>query len=182
MTARAVGVVGCAAGGLEDLRPCLVEPLMSQGWQVGVTLTPTAETWLRASGELGRLEDATGLPVRSTPLLPGEDRPHPPVSCYVVAPASANFVAKLALGIADNQALTQVGEALGTTGLDVVLFPRVNAAHARHPSWESHLEKLSKVGVYLVYGDDVWPLHEPRSAPAKALPWHAILEVVARLV
>ncbi|MFD7757559.1 flavoprotein [Streptomyces sp. NPDC059757] len=49
------------------------------------------------------------------------DRPHPVADCYVVAPASANYVAKLAMGIADNQALTQVSEALGTTGVSVVV-------------------------------------------------------------
>ncbi|MFI6056724.1 flavoprotein [Streptomyces sp. NPDC051286] len=63
-----------------------------------------------------------------------EARPHPVSNCYVVAPASANFVAKLATGIADNQALTQVSEALGTIGVPVVVFPRVNAAHVRHPA------------------------------------------------
>ncbi|MGW6770473.1 flavoprotein [Streptomyces sp. NPDC055037] len=36
--------------------------------------------------------------------------------CYMVAPASTNTVAKLAMCIADNQALTQVGEAIGTLG------------------------------------------------------------------
>ncbi|MFD3492367.1 flavoprotein [Streptomyces sp. NPDC058690] len=64
---------------------------------------------------------ATGLPVRDTPRLPTEPRPHPVADCYVVAPASANYVAKLAMGIADNQALTQVGEALGTAGVSVVV-------------------------------------------------------------
>ncbi len=108
--------------------------------------------------------------------MPGDARPHPPVDCYVVAPASANMVAKLALGIMDNQALTQVGEAIGTHGLPVVVFPRVNAAHARHPAWKQHLAALREAGVSLVYGPDVWPLYEPReAAPGRGLPWSAIL-------
>lgn len=49
-------------------------------------------------------------------------------------------MAKLATGIADNQALTQVSEAIGTVGVPVVVFPRINAAHARHPAWERHIE------------------------------------------
>jgi hypothetical protein len=52
------------------------------------------------------------------------------------------MVAKLALGIADNRALTQVNEAIGIPGVPVVVFPRVNAAHARHPSWDSHIVNL----------------------------------------
>jgi hypothetical protein len=129
-----LGVVASSAGGVETLRTGLVEPAIALGWRVAVTLTPTAGRWLRSTGEADRLEELTGLRVRDEPRVPGESRPHPNVDCYVVAPASANTVAKLASGIADNQALTQVGEALGTIGLPVVVFPRVNAAHARHPA------------------------------------------------
>ncbi|WP_199831458.1 MULTISPECIES: flavoprotein [unclassified Streptomyces] len=171
-----LGVVGTATDGVETLRTGLVEPALALGWQVAVTLTPTAGRWLRANGELDRLESLTGLPVRDTPRLPAEPRPHPVADCYVVAPASANYVAKLATGIADNQALTQVSEALGTVGVPVVVFPRINAAHARHPAWEGHLGALRRAGVSLVYGADVWPLHEPRQGPAdRELPWAAIL-------
>lgn len=92
-----------------------------------------------------------------------------------MVPASANTVAKLALGIADNQALTVACEALGTSGLPVIVFPRVNAAHARHPAWDSHLDGLRRAGADLVYGPDVWALHEPRSAPPhRELPWETI--------
>ncbi|MEU8872552.1 flavoprotein [Stenotrophomonas sp. NPDC087984] len=172
-----LGVVGTGAGGVESLRMGLVEPAMARGWQVAVTLTPTAGEWLRAIGEVERLEKMTGLPVRDAPRLPGEARPHPQVDCYVVAPASANTVAKLATGIADNQALTQVCEAIGTAGLSVVVFPRVNAAHARHPAWRGHLATLREAGVRLVYGPDVWPLYEPREAPSgRELPWTAVLD------
>ncbi|WP_319122601.1 flavoprotein [Streptomyces europaeiscabiei] len=174
-----LGVVGSAAGGLEVLRTGLVEPAMDRGWQVAVTLTPTAGEWLRMTGEAERLEKLTGLPVRDAPRLPGEARPHPPVDCYVVAPASANTVAKLASGVMDNQALTQVGEAIGTLDLPVVVFPRVNAAHARHPAWQRHIDALQAGGVHLVYGPDVWPLYEPREAPARReLPWRAVLDTV----
>ena len=91
-----------------------------------------------------------------------------------MVPASANTVAKLALGIADNQALTTVCEALGTLSLPIIIFPRINAAHARQPAWASHIEALRRVGADLVYGDDVWPLHEPRSSPGRDLPWEVI--------
>lgn len=178
-----LGVVGSAAGGVEELCTGLVAPAMARGWQVAVTLTPTAGNWLRMSGEVERLEKLTGLPVRDEARLPGDARPHPPVDCYVVAPASANMVAKLAMGIADNQALTQVAEAIGTLGLPVVVFPRVNAAHARHPAWQRHLEALREAQVHLVYGPDVWPLYEPREAPSgRELPWTAVLDAVDRLM
>ncbi|MFD9499648.1 flavoprotein [Streptomyces sp. NPDC060035] len=174
--------MGTAADGVEQLRPGLVEPAIALGWQVAVTLTPNAGRWLRANGELDRLEALTGLPVRDTPRLPTEPRPHPVADCCIVAPASANYVAKLATGIADNQALTQVSEALGTIGVPVVVFPRVNAAHARHPAWQGHIEALRQADVDLVYGPDVWPLYEPREGPeVRGLPWPTIVESIQRV-
>jgi hypothetical protein len=172
-----VGLVASSAGGVEEIRERLVEPMLSYGWRVAVTLTPTAATWLEALGELGKIEDVTGYPVRHAPRLPSEASPHPEVGCYVVAPASANTLAKLALGIADNQALTQLCEAIGGRSVPVVIFPRINAAHAGQPAWNGHIAALQSAGVRLVYGDDVWPLHRPRSAPGRVLPWSAILDV-----
>ncbi len=103
--------------------------------------------------------------------MPGEESPHPKIDCYAVVPATSNTVGKLALGLADNQALTQVCEAIGLGAVPIVVFPRINAAHARQPSWDSHIAALQRAGVHLVMGEDVWPLHEPRSAPGKELPW-----------
>ena len=173
-----LGVVGSGTGGLEQLLPRLIRPAIDAGWTVAVTLTPTAGRWLVQNGMTAEIEEATGYPVRVEPRFPHEVSPHPPVDCYVVAPASANTVAKLALGLSDNQALTQVNEAIGTLGLPIVAFPRVNAAHARHPAWDGHISALRRAGVHLVYGEDVWPLHEPRSADGRELPWSAILDAV----
>jgi 3-polyprenyl-4-hydroxybenzoate decarboxylase len=177
-----LGLVVTGAGGVEEIREQLVQPLLDAGWTVAVTATPTAAVWLEALGELNKIAGATGLPVRSAPRLPGERSPHPAVDCFAVVPATANTVAKLALGIADNQALTQVCEAIGTRGIPVIVFPRVNAAHARHPAWESHLAALASAGVQLVYGEHLWPLHEPRSAPGRELPWASILEAIKAAV
>lgn len=170
-------MVASGAGGVLQLRERLVEPLVAKGYQVAVTLTPTAARWMAHGNEIERLEVVTGLPVRSEPRLPGDPRPHPEIDLYVVVPASANTVAKLALGIGDNQALATLCENVATTPM--VVFPRVNAAHARQPAWESHLELLRRAGVKLLYGDDIWPLHEPRTAEdSRPLPWAKILQEV----
>lgn len=173
-----IGVVASAAGGLECLATGLVQPLVADGHRVAVTLTPTASSWLTVS-EVAELEDLSGLPVRWLPRLPAEPSQHPKLDVLVAAPWTANSVAKLALGIADNQALTLLCESL--TVLPVVVFPRINAAHARHPAWNDHLARLRAAGVHLVYGEDVWPLAEPRAAGPRALPWHAILHTVDHL-
>ena len=182
MSGRTLGLVCCSAGGLEEIRLQLIEPMIADGWRVAVTVTPTAARWLRESGETSRIETVTGYPVRDTPRLPSEDSPHSEVDCYAVVPATANTVAKLALGISDNQALTAVSEAIGAKHPPVVVFPRINAAHAAHPAWDDHIAALTKAGVQLVYGEDVWPLHQPRSAPGRELPWHAIRRAIREAV
>ncbi|MCP2260375.1 Flavoprotein [Streptoalloteichus tenebrarius] len=163
-------VVATAAGGVETLRTGLVEPALAANWRVTVTLTPTAARWLTHAGEVDRLASATGLPVRWDSRLPTEPRPHPDADLAVLAPASANSVAKLALGIADNQALTQLCEALGDPRVPVVVWPRTNAFHAAHPAWNGHLATLRSAGAHLVdaaVADDGTP------------PWGAVLDAIA---
>lgn len=182
MSGRTLGLVCAAAGGIEQVREQLIEPMVEGGWTVAVTLTPNAATWLESIGEIGKIEAITGFPVRSAPRLPHETSPHPAVDCYAAVPATANLVAKMALGIADNQALTQLCEAVGGRRPPVVVFPRVNAALAGQPAWEHHLAALSGAGVHLVYGEDVWPLQGPRSAPGRELPWQAIRDAIERSI
>ncbi|MEU4287868.1 flavoprotein [Kribbella sp. NPDC026596] len=169
-----IGVVASATGGVEQLRVGLIEPLLERGHQPAISLTPTAAAWM-APAERWELERITGLPVRSQPRRPGEAQPHPPIELFAAAPASANTVAKLALGIGDNQALSVLSEGLGSTPM--VVFPRVNAAHARHPAWAGHLETLRAAGVVLVE----WDLLEPRAEDGRELPWDRVLAAVDRL-
>lgn len=128
-----VGVVSCAAGGLDQLRQHLVVPLLNRGYRVAVSLTPTAGWWLSESGEVDTLETLTGLPVCWTSRLPTEPKPHPPVDCYAVVPATATSVAKLALGLGDNQALTPVCEAIGDPTPVSSSFPRSPPRTQRTP-------------------------------------------------
>jgi len=169
-----IAVVGCAAGGVEELLDGLIRPLVDGGHTVPVVVTPTAASWLEDLGRDVLIEQVTGLPVRFSPRLPREESPHPAPDVLVGAPMTANSTAKLALGLSDNQALTLMCENLAVK--PIIVFPRINAAHARQPAWNDHLGALRSVGVDLVYGDDVWPLYEPRQAPAdRPLPWRHIL-------
>lgn len=171
-----IGVVASAAGGVEQLREGLIRPLIADGHTVAVTLTPTAASWLERSGEYDKIASLTGLPVRSTPRFPDQVSPHPEVDVYVAAPWSAGSTAKLALGIADNQALTALCESIAI--VPMIVFPRINAAHARQPAWADHIERLRLAGVHLVYGDEVWPLAEPRTTSERRLPWSNLLAAV----
>lgn len=172
-----IGVVAASAGGVETMRQGLIEPLLDDGHRVAVTLTPTAAHWLNSIGEVERIAQRTSLPVRWTSRLPSELSEHPKADVFVGAPLSANSVAKLSLGIADNQALTVLCESIAQ--VPMIVFPRVNAAHTRQPAWNDHLDRLRSAGVELIYGDDVWPLAEPRTAGPRDLPWPAILDAIS---
>lgn len=161
---------------MSTIRGGFIQPLVDDGHQVAVTLTPTAADWLGEIGETDRIASLTGLPVRSTPRRPSEPRPHPEVDVYVAAPLTANSVAKLALGLADNEALTVLCESIAT--VPMIVFPRINAAHAHQPAWPDHLDRLRTAGVELIYGEHVWPLAEPRAAGPRDLPWTAILTML----
>ncbi|HEY1573507.1 MAG TPA: flavoprotein [Pseudonocardiaceae bacterium] len=158
-----------ASGGFgvqRRLRPELAEPAVRRGWRLAVTLTPMAAGWLDGAGELARLRALTDLPVRSVARQPGEPSPYGVADAYLFVPATANSIAKLALGIADNQALTQLCEAVGTPGVSVVVRPQAGAAQRNHPAFAGHVAALRAAGV--VVSDA-----EPDQ------PWEPLLDEIA---
>lgn len=154
-----VCLVASGAGGVaRRLRPELVEPAVRRGWRVAITLTPTAATWLTAAGELDRLRALTDLPVRSVGRMPGEPSPYGLADRYLFAPATATSIAKLALGIGDNQALTQLCEAVGAPDVPVVVHPQAGAAQRAHPAFAGHIAVLRSAGVLIAESpaDEPW--------------------------
>jgi 2-polyprenyl-6-methoxyphenol hydroxylase-like FAD-dependent oxidoreductase len=147
---RDLGLIAGSCGGL-DVRFAaeLVRPAAERGWRTAITLTPTAMRWLESTGALADVAAATDLPVRGVSRLPGEPRPHPDPSVFLFAPASANSVAKLALGIADNQALTVLGDVLGAPGITIVVAYQIQDTRVHHPAWQRHLATLAGAGVTL---------------------------------
>ncbi len=147
---RTLGLVASSCGGLDTrFAADLAKPAADRGWRLAITLTPTAGRWLEHTGGLGALAALTDLPVRTTSRLPGEPRPHPDPEVFLFAPASANSVAKLALGIADNQALTLLGDVLGTPGITIAVAYQIQDTREFHPAWQRHLDTLAGAGVAL---------------------------------
>ncbi|HEY4457213.1 MAG TPA: flavoprotein [Pseudonocardiaceae bacterium] len=155
---RLVGLVASGAGGVDGrLRRELVEPALARGWQPAVVFTPVAATWFEATGELGKIQAVCELPVRWEPRLPGQAKPYPLPEGFLFVPATANSLAKLALGIADNQALSNLGEALGAR-LPLVVRPQAGQAQRDHPAFAGHLATLAAAGVRIADGpaEDDW--------------------------
>ncbi|SDF30398.1 Flavoprotein [Lentzea fradiae] len=152
MTTRGLlGLVASAGGGVESwFRTELAEPAVARGWRLAITLTPAVVPWFEEAGELEKLQALTDLPVRWEPRLPGQPKPHPMPDAFVFAPATFNSVAKLALGIGDNQALTALNEAVGVASCKIIVMAQGSAGQRRHPMWETHVTTLTGAGVVVV--------------------------------
>lgn len=130
------------------------------GHSVRAIQTPAAERFLgRAT-----LEGITGAPVLISEFepdpargsYPGEPAPsHEPIShlalaqradLYVIAPATANTLAKLAHGLADNL----LSAAALAADCPVVVAPAMNDRMYRHPATQANLERLASRGVIVV--------------------------------
>ncbi|MFC6088579.1 flavoprotein [Saccharothrix lopnurensis] len=147
MSRPVLALVASAAGGVERwLVDELARPLADRGWRLAITLTPTAARWLEP--RLPDLAATTDLPVRWTSRLPTEPKPHPVPDAFAFAPATSNSLAKLALGLGDNQAITALCEGLGRRA-PLVVMPRVSADQSAHPAFGGHLDVLISAGVVL---------------------------------
>src|SRR5580700_3983375 len=76
-------------------------------------------------------------------------RPRPPRGVVLFAPCGFNSLNKLALGIADNLALSVAAEAIGR-GTPVVVAPSLNAPLLAHPQAQASLKTLPEWGVTIV--------------------------------
>jgi phosphopantothenoylcysteine decarboxylase/phosphopantothenate--cysteine ligase len=130
------------------------------GHAVRVVQTPTSQRFVGAASFQG----ITGAPVlvdefESDPLrgsYPGEPLPErAPIShlalvehadLYLIAPASANTIAKLAHGQADNLVTT----AALAAACPVLVAPAMNDRMYRHPATHANLDLLSRRGVTVI--------------------------------
>jgi hypothetical protein len=159
-------IVACAAPPAIDVQ-VLIDLAQQDGWDVCLIATPRAFQWIDVPGLTGR----TGHPVRYDYKLPGEPDVLPEPNAIVVAPATFNTINKWAAGIADTLALGLLCEAIGK-GLPVVVLPYLNAAQAEHPALRESVERLRHMGVRVLFGPDVLPLHRPRQGRREEFPWH----------
>jgi phosphopantothenoylcysteine decarboxylase/phosphopantothenate--cysteine ligase len=138
----------------------LVRLATKAGHSVRVIQTPTSERFVGVAS----FEGITGAPVLTSefardPLrgaFPGDPLPeHEPIShlqlvanadAFIVAPASANTIAKLAAGLADNL-LTSAALA---ARCPLVVAPAMNDAMYEHDATQANLARLRARGVRIV--------------------------------
>jgi phosphopantothenoylcysteine synthetase/decarboxylase len=146
----------------------LVRLAQDQGWEVCVITSPHGRMFVDADA----LETMTGHPVRSDYKSPGEPDVLPPADTIVVAPATTNTINKWAAGISDTLVLGLLVEGIGK-GIPIVAMPFTNRAQAAHPVFEENIGRLRSWGVTVLYGPEVYPLHEPGQGGERirAFPW-----------
>ncbi|MEH1016295.1 flavoprotein [Micromonospora sp. CPCC 206060] len=179
MTGGHLQIVVCGAGPAADVSQ-LVKAAQERSWTAAVTATPSAMDFI----EPRPLESLTGHPVRSTyQSSPGTRRSLPPTDALVIAPATYNSINKVALGLADNYAMTSVAELIGRQ-VPTVIGPFVNAALAARAPFRHAVASLRDEGVHVLLGpDDQWEPHPPGSGNErqKAFPWTVAFETAAQL-
>lgn len=170
-------IVACAAPPARDVGK-LVAAAQQDGWDTCVVSTPSAARFVDAAV----LEAVTGHPVRSDYKEPGAPDVLPPPDAVIVAPATVNTINKWALGICDTLALGLLVEGIGKK-LPMVALPFSNWAHAAHPGFADSIGKLRSWGVEVLFGPEVYRLHEPGTGDQylEAFPWNLSLKALKKV-
>lgn len=176
MTRSVLYAIACAAPPAREVGK-LVALAQDDGWDVCVLTTPSG----RRFADVTALEKATGHPVRSDYKDPGEPDVLPAPDAIIVAPATVNTINKWAAGICDTLALGILVEAIGKR-LPMVALPFTNRAHAAHPAFPDNIAKLRSWGVTVLFGPDVYPLHEPGTGSRylHLFPWAMTVQTITR--
>jgi phosphopantothenoylcysteine synthetase/decarboxylase len=171
---RVLYVIACAAPPTREVHR-LVSLAQEREWDVCVLTTPSG----RRFADVEALERLTGHPVRSEYKNPGEPDVLPEADAVIVAPATVNTINKWAAGICDTLALGILVEAIGK-GLPLVALPFSNYAHAAHPAFIENVGKLRSWGVTVLFGPDVYPMHDPGTGSnyLHLFPWGKTIDAI----
>ncbi|GAB2651841.1 flavoprotein [Nocardia goodfellowii] len=154
----------------------LVDIAQAAEWEVCVVTSPAGRRFI----DVAELEGKSGYPVRSEYKEPGTPDLLPAADAMIVAPITANSLAKWAAGISDTLPLGLLVEGLGK-GLPVVAVPFSNRAQLEFPAIQEAIRRLAEWGVIVVGGADIDEPHEPGEG-ARHIPrfpwartWQALL-------
>lgn len=172
-------VVLGVSGGIASYKSCtLARRLAENGATVDVVLTAAAAEFVRPV----TFEALTGRPVLTS--LWERDRAlahiglakHPDL--VIVAPATANLVARAAMGLADDLLTALL---LARTG-PVLVAPAMNDAMYAHPATRANVKALATRGWHFV-GPETGPLAEgPSDQPGRMSEPEAIMAAAERLL
>ncbi|NUQ88920.1 MAG: flavoprotein [Glycomyces artemisiae] len=168
----------CGAGPASQVGE-LVKLAQADGWGCWIILSPAAVPMV----DVQMLEAVSGHPVRSAHRAPGTPgrTPRPKADALIIAPASANTIAKLGAGIADTYLLDVATEMIGL-GVPTVILPFVNLALAARRPVQRAVEDLRAEGVAVLLGEGGFVPHPPGTGGDRidVFPWGAALAAVSQ--
>lgn len=137
----------CVTGGIAAYKAAaLTSTLVQRGAIVDVMLSENAQRFVGAL----TFASLTGRPVYTSLWDAPETIPHirsvRDAQVILVAPATADTIAKLARGVADDLITT----ALLAARIPLIVAPAMNAAMYEHPATQEHLRTLRERGVEIV--------------------------------
>jgi phosphopantothenoylcysteine decarboxylase/phosphopantothenate--cysteine ligase len=155
----------------------LASTLVQRGAQVDVVMTAEAERFV---GPL-TFASLTGRPAYTSLWDTPERIPHVRLvreaQVALVAPATANLIAKIALGLADDLLTT----ALLAARIPVAIAPAMNAAMYERDATQAHLNALRERGYALVEPDEGY-LAEGEHGVGRLASEERLIETLARLL
>jgi phosphopantothenoylcysteine decarboxylase/phosphopantothenate--cysteine ligase len=161
-------LIGVTGGIAAYKTAALVSDLVQSGHGVTVVMTRAAQKFIGAA----TFRALTGRPV-ATRAFEAEDHPLGPhielarqAELLCVAPATANFVAKAACGLADDLLSTLV---LSFTG-PILLAPAMNKEMWNKPAVQRNIEQLRKDGFHIVGPGEGWQSCRERGLGRMAEP------------
>jgi phosphopantothenoylcysteine decarboxylase/phosphopantothenate--cysteine ligase len=177
MTLQGQRVLLCVCGGIAAYKAAdLVRRLREAGAEVRVAMTENAQRFVGAQ----TFQALSGQPVRSS-LWDAQAEAamgHLELARWaqriVIAPATANTLAKLAHGFADDLVSTLC---LASTA-PLAVCPAMNHVMWKHPATQRNMATLRERGV-LVVGPDDGPLAEGESGPGRMAEPLAIVTALA---
>ncbi len=153
------------AGGIAAYKSLdLIRRLRDAGAQVRCVMTAGAQHFVTplAASALSGDKTYTDLFDREDEAAIGHIRLARDADCVVVAPATANLMARMAQGLADDLATT----VLLATRLPVLIAPAMNPAMWAHPATRRNLATLRADGVQVV-GPATGPMAEPETGAGR---------------
>jgi phosphopantothenoylcysteine decarboxylase / phosphopantothenate---cysteine ligase len=167
------------SGGIASYKACtLARRLAESGTAVDVVLTAAAAEFVRPV----TFEALTGRPVRTSLWTPGQALDHIALArgpdLVVLAPATANLLARAAAGIADDLLTALLLARQGP----ILAAPAMNDAMYAHPATQANLRTLAERG-WTFIGPRVGPLAEgPTDRPGRMAEPEEIEAEVERLL
>ena len=149
MTIKGTHILLGISGGIAAYKaPALVRELTAQGAEVQVVMTASAAEFVTATS----LQAVSGRPVRADLWDPAAEAAMGHIELarwadlLIIAPATANTIAKLANGVADDLLSTL---ALATEAR-LFVAPAMNQAMWRHPATQRNCQRLRDTGAVLL--------------------------------